>query len=379
MSYGSPRPGRGGAWVFIAGGGTAGHVLPGIAVAKELVAAGHDASQIWFVGSERGLETRLVPEEGFPLVALPGRGIQRRLTVENLGAAWGLMRGVLRGMWLTLRVRPHLVVALGGYASIPCAVAAAVARIPMVVMEQNALAGAANRISGRFAKVSAVPFESTDLPRAVVTGNPVRSEVLAVDRERDRGRARSQLGLPDDRTVIGVFSGSLGATRINEAVDGLALRWSDRGDIAIHHVTGSRDWERRARVQEPLSEGRLFHLVKPYEDRMDLLLAACDMVICRSGGTTVAELAVVGMPSVLVPFPGAPRDHQRANARELVEAGAALLVGDAELDTDVLVEIVAPVLDDPGRLARMADAASGLGRRDAASAVADLIERNARV
>jgi len=226
-------------YVLVAGGGTAGHVLPGLAVAAALVDRGHPASTVHFVGSERGLERTLVPDAGFDLTLLPGRGIQRRLTFENVAAVWGLMRAVVKGIVLVRRRRPRVVLVLGGYASVACTVGAFIWRVPIVVMEQNARAGAANKLAGRFAKASAVPFVETDLPRSVVTGNPVRAEVLAINRSTDRESARASLGIGADRTFIAVVTGSLGSRNVNEAVLAALPKWSTRTDLAIRHVIGS--------------------------------------------------------------------------------------------------------------------------------------------
>jgi UDP-N-acetylglucosamine--N-acetylmuramyl-(pentapeptide) pyrophosphoryl-undecaprenol N-acetylglucosamine transferase len=370
--------GPGTTYALVAGGGTAGHVLPGLAVANALVARGHDPASIHFVGSERGLEASLVPEAGFGLTVLPGRGIQRRLTLENVAAVWGLLQAVVMGIGLVRRHRPAVVLVLGGYARVACVIGAVLWRVPIVVAEQNARAGAANRLAGRFARASAVPFPETDLPRRVVTGNPVRSEVLAIDRATDRAAAREALGLPLDRTVVAVVTGSLGARRVNEAVRAAVPEWADRRDLAIRHVVGSRDYEGMvAAAPELPAEGLLYQQVR-YEDRMDLLLAAADLLVGRAGGTTVAELAEVGLPGLLVPLPIAPRDHQTANAAALVRAGAAILVPDGELDGARLVRELQPLLDDPARLAAMGAAAHSLARPDAADRVADLVEANAR-
>lgn len=374
-------------WAIVAGGGTAGHVLPGLAVARELVRRGRDASSILFVGAERGIESRLVPEAGFEVELLPGRGIERRLSVQNVVALWGLTTALWRAVRLVHRRRPAVVLALGGFASAACALAALLWRVPLVVAEQNARAGAANRLVARLARACAVPFDETDLPKAVVTGNPVRDEVLAVAADRDVLAARSELGLPEDRTVVVVFAGSLGSRRINEAVYGAVGRWAHRDDLAIHHVIGTRDWEDRPAVARDLDEARagpdgpavgLVYQPIRYQDRMDLVLGAADLAVCRAGGTTVAELAVVGVPAVLVPLPIATRDHQTANAGPFVRSGAAVLIPDGELDVDRLVAEVEALVGDPSRLADMAVAARGLGRPDAAGAVADLVESTAR-
>jgi UDP-N-acetylglucosamine--N-acetylmuramyl-(pentapeptide) pyrophosphoryl-undecaprenol N-acetylglucosamine transferase len=374
------------AFALIAGGGTAGHLLPGIAAADALVARGHRRDAIVFVGSARGIERTAVPEAGYEVVLLTGRGIARHLSLAalraNLGAMAGLARAMVQGFALVRRRRPAVVLSLGGYASAACTLAAIVQRVPLVVAEQNATAGLANRLAGRFARACAVPFAGTGLPHAVVTGNPVRPAVRSVERTRDgRASARAALAVTDDRPLVAVFSGSLGARRINLAVAGLARRWAaaDRG-VVVHHVTGRRDHELVASETAGLGRsatGVDYRLV-PYEDHMDLVLAAADVAVCRSGGTTVAELAAVGLPGVLVPMPTAPRDHQRANAEPLVEAGGAVLVEDDDCTAERLDEILSALLDDPSRLEVMGNALRGIGRPDAADAVAALLEEHAR-
>ena len=369
-----------GAYAVVAGGGTAGHVVPGLAIAEELVRRGVPREQVHYVGSSRGIETRLVPDAGFPLTVLPGRGIQRRLTPANLGAILGLVSAVLTGIRLVRRLRPAVVVGLGGYASVPCVIGAVLWRVPIVVAEQNAVPGLANRLAGQFAKACAVSFDGTDLPRATWTGNPVRPEVvtLAATGDADRQAARTRLGLPADRAVLAVFGGSLGARRINDAVTDAVSQWSGRADLAVRHVTGTRDHaEMLERVTLP-ADALLTHQLVAYEDDMPSVYAAADLVLCRAGASSVAELAVAGVPAVLVPLPGAPGDHQTANAAALVDAGAAVLVPDSELDGDCVVATVGRLLDEPGRLAEMARSAAHVARPDAAAAVVDLVDRHAR-
>lgn len=362
--------------IVIAGGGTAGHVVPGLAVAEELVAGGTPRDAIVFVGAQRGIEARIVPEAGFEIRLLPGRGIQRRLTWENLGAIWGLVRAFGQMIIWVGRTRPSAVLVLGGYASVAAGLAAAFWRVPIVVAEQNARAGSANRLLGRFARACAVPVAGVDLPRAVVTGNPIRAEVARVARRRDLTAARRRLGVGEGRRVIAVFAGSLGARTINRAVAGLIPRWSHRADLYVHHVVGSRDWDDRPSGPE-VGTGLQYRAVE-YEDDLPTVLEAADVAVCRSGGTTVAELAAVGVPAVLVPLPIAPRDHQRANAAALVDAGGAVLVDDADLDADRLAAELETMLADPARLTAMAEAARTVGRPDAAAAVARLIVEHAR-
>lgn len=366
-------------FAVVAGGGTAGHVLPAVAAASALVERGHERGEIHFVGSARGIENRLVPAAGFEVTLLPGRGIARRLTLANVGAVAGLLRALARAFRLTRRLQPRVVLSVGGYASVPCALSAAVLRVPLVVHEQNAVPGLANRLAARFASSCAVSYEGTALRRAVVTGNPVRPEVLAVDRSpAGRAAARAELGLPPEAVVVAVFGGSLGARRINRATVGLVEAWADRAGVAVRHAVGSRDWaELAGQLPEPAPGGLVYQAVE-YEERMPLLYAAADVVVGRAGGTTVAELAAVGLPSVLVPLPIAPNDHQTANARALVGAGAAVLVPDGELTPERLAAELEPLVADAGRRTAMGEASRRIARPDAAERVAELLERHAR-
>lgn len=367
-------------YACIAAGGTGGHVLPGIAVATALVARGHDPASILFVGSPGRIETTLVPEAGFALATLPGRGIERRVSLAAVKAVLSIIAGVVQGIRLVRRRRPQVIVLLGGYAAVPCIVAGVLWRVPMVAVARDARGGAADRWAARVAAVTAVPFDAADLParRTVVTGNPVRAEVLAIDRDRDRDRARAALDLPADRLVIAVFTGSLGSRRVNEAVRGLVERWADRRDLAIRHVIGTRDWEQYAANLPVPPAGGLVYQAIAYEHDMDLLLAAADVVVSRAGGATIAELAIVGLPAVLVPLPIATADHQTANAEALVRVGGGIRVPDAELDTDRLERELRPLVEDPDRRRAMGEQARTIARPDAAASVADLVEETAR-
>lgn len=366
--------------LVIAGGGTAGHLIPGLVVAEELVDRGHERSSILFVGAERGPEATMVPERGFRVRLLPGRGIQRSLTVENLAAMWGLVRAAFQAFALLRKERPQAVLALGGFASVACAVSAALLRIPLVVADQNALAGSANRLVARFATSCAAAFPGVDLPRAVLTGNPVRPEIIEAA-GTPAAEARARLGLPSDRTVLAVFSGSLGSRRINTALVGALEALADRSDLAIYHVFGHRDWDERDQPEfrtPPLPEGGLEYARVAYSNEMGDLLAAADLGLTRAGGSTVAELAIVGLPAILVPLPIATRDHQRANAAGLVDAGGAVLVIDDELTSERLLAELTPLIEDPALLVTMAAAARGEGHPDAAARVADLVETAAQ-
>ena len=355
-------------FALITGGGTGGHVYAGLALAQALVARGHEPDEIHWVGASRGMEASLVPKAGFSIDLLPGRGLQRRLTLANFSVL-GQTGKALGKVWrLVRRLRPAVVVGVGGYASLPCVVAARLQGVPVVVHEQNAAPGLANRTAVRLGAKAAVSLPGTPLPGAEVTGNPVRSEIASVSRHPSA-----------ERPLLAVFGGSLGARRLNHAALELYDLWRDRGDVVVHHVTGAAGHEecvaRLAGLRRP-GDALRYDLVR-YEDDMAGLYSNASLAVCRAGATTVAELAAARLPSVLVPLPGAPNDHQTGNAMALVEAGAAVLVPDAECLGPRLAEVAGPMLADPARLAAMGEAARTLARLDAADRLADLVEEHA--
>lgn len=348
--------------VLVTGGGTAGHVLPALAISTELRDRGHD---VHLVGSARGLEARLVPEAGFELTLLPGRGIARRLTMDNVGAVVGLLRALFLAIGLVRRQRPAVVVAVGGYASVACGLGAVLWRVPLIVHEQNAVPGAANRLLARFARANAVSFPETPLPRAEVTGNPVRAELFDA----------TAAPRADGRRQLLVFGGSLGALSINRTTLAAVERWRDRDDLAVHHVIGRRDWPDLAR---PDDTGALVYDAVEYEDDMPARLAQADLVVCRAGSGTCFELAATGRPAVIVPSLVTTGGQQVANAERVAAVGGGVVIRDDELDVDRLVDTVDGLLAAPDRLAAMAEKMSTLATPEAAAHVADLAERHAR-
>jgi UDP-N-acetylglucosamine--N-acetylmuramyl-(pentapeptide) pyrophosphoryl-undecaprenol N-acetylglucosamine transferase len=415
-----PRAGTG-CFAVVAGGGTGGHVVPALAVARALDAqaggatteenadgpTGPRASGPWasvrLVGARRGVDARLVEEAGFPVTLIPGRGLVRRLSLSNVAAVAGLAVATCWSTFLLARWRPRVVVSMGGYASVPCGLAAVALRVPLVVVNPDAIPGAANRLLSRFARASAVAFEGTPVPRAVVTGAPVRPEV-ATAAALGKAAARRALGVPLERALVVAVGGSLGARRINEAVIGLAERWSDRSELALRQVIGHRDWPllapraaalgaelqadpsgRRADPRRapgtpsptPPLPGRLVYQAVEYEPAMPTALAAADLVVSRAGAVTVAELCVAGRPAVLVPLPGAPGDHQTANASVLARAGGAVILPDTACTAEGLATVLEPMLGDRDRLGEMGRATAGLARPSAATAVAELAAHHA--
>ena len=360
---------RTGVFALVTGGGTGGHVYPALAVAEALVAHGHDPTAIRFVGARRGLETTAVPAAGFDLDVLPGRGLRRSLAVDTLRDNAGALVGTGRafaGAWrLVRRARPRVVLGVGGYASLPCVLVARLYRVPTVVHEQNAAPGLTNRIAVRLGARPAVSLPGTALRGAVLTGNPVRRAIAEVTRHPDPAHP-----------VVLVFGGSLGARRLNDLALGLYDTWRDRTDVAVVHISGRRDHAACAAelAARRRPDDRLTYELVEYEEHLERRYAAATVAVCRAGAVTVAELAVTGLPAVLVPLPGAPHDHQTRNAEALARAGAAVVVPDAAADTARVAADLDALLADPARLEAMSTAATALGRPDAADRVAALVE-----
>jgi len=369
-------------FALVAGGGTAGHLQPALAVARAL-ADEHGGDSVELVGSRRGLERTVLADSGLPVTLLPGRGLKRRLglraVADNVVALCGLVAATVEALVLVARRRPRVVVAVGGYASIPVALAAAVLGVPVVLVNVDAVPGAANRLVGRFAKAAAVAWPGTPLRRAAVTGAPARPEMAA----GPDPAARDVLGVPAGRFLVAAVGGSLGARTVNEAVLALAATWAGRDDLALYHVVGRRDagWAAEASPMNHAgtdAAGSLWYRQVPYEEHMERVYRAADAVVSRAGGMTVAEIALVGVPAVIVPLPGAPGDHQTANARVLVDAGAAVLVPDGACTGARLAAELEAMRTEPGRLRAMAEAAAALGRPDATAAIAALVDDHAR-
>jgi UDP-N-acetylglucosamine--N-acetylmuramyl-(pentapeptide) pyrophosphoryl-undecaprenol N-acetylglucosamine transferase len=366
------------AFAVFGGGGTGGHLYPGVAVAEELVRRGYDRASIHFVAARRGVEAGSQATARFPTTLLPGRGLRREMSLSaishNAEAIFGCAKSVAMALLLFAEWRPSVVVSLGGYASVAPVAAAAALRVPVVVVNVDAAPGVANRVAARLAVASAVGSPTVRLPRAVFTGVPVRANMTELERgEEARARARERLSLPAEAKVVAVSGGSLGARRLNEAVLGLVELWSGRPGIAVRHIIGRRDWPELGQRQV-VTKGLVYQRVV-YEDDMASFYQAADVAVQRAGASTVAELALAGVPSLLVPLPGSPGDHQGANAREMARAGGAIVVPDAEVDGCRLARELDGLLADPGRLKEMGEAARSLARPQAAAQVADLVEK----
>lgn len=353
--------------MLIAAGGTGGHIYPGIAVAKEILRRDPE-SQVKFVGTARGLENKLVPQAGFELSIIDSAGLKNVGMIARARGFLVLPKSLLGARSAIRAFQPDIVIGAGGYVSGPVVLTAALLRLPTLVMESNALPGWTNRVLARFVDKAAVSFDAA-LPffrgKAVVTGNPVRREFFEIPR-RDRR--------PGEFSVL-VFGGSQGAHAINEAMVA-ALPWLDglKDGLQVTQQTGEADfasvssgyrdagWDERA-------------VVRKYIEDMVTAFANVDLVICRAGATTTAELIAAGKASVMIPFPLAADDHQRKNAEALATAGAGKMILQQELSGKRLAEEIVALAQEPEKITAMEEAARKLSRGDAAAAVVDLIEK----
>jgi len=347
--------------VLLAGGGTAGHVNPLLAVADAWRRADADVT-IGVLGTAEGLEARLVPARGYELLTIPRVPFPRRPNGAALRFP-GRFRDAVRRTRALLRERDvDVVVGFGGYASAPAYVAARAERIPFVVHEANARPGIANRLGAWLGGIVATTFPGTPMRRAHVVGMPLRAEIVGLDRRAERPRALAEFGLDAERPVLLVTGGSTGARRLNETVSASIVPLLGSG-WQVLHITGTGRGG-----TDPGLDG--YHVIE-YCDQMHLALAAADLVVCRSGAATVTELAAVGLASVLVPYP-VGNGEQKLNAAELLDAGAAILVDDAAFTPGWVSDTLIPLLTGRSEIARMTAAAATVGRRDAADTVVGL-------
>lgn len=359
----------------VTGGGTSGHVVPAIAILEALRDSGTDVSALRYVGARRGVETRLVAEAtGVACEFLPITGLKRSLAprdlVTNFLLPFRLVAATARAVLLLRRWKPRVVVSVGGYASEPAARAAVLTKVPLVCVSYDRTPGLATRRQARRARACAVAFADSSLSRAVHTGAPVRARLRGLDVGAERDEARRMFGVSGASTVVAVVGGSLGSGALNDAVPSLLGALSanvDDGETAVIHVTGPRF----ADAARPVVPAGVTYVRLPYCDDMASLYAACDVLVCRAGASTVAEVATVGLASVIVPWSGAADDHQRRNAQWLSDAGAAVSVPDGA--TEALVREVIGLVETPTRRRELAEAAKAMGAIHRGEALVRLI------
>jgi UDP-N-acetylglucosamine--N-acetylmuramyl-(pentapeptide) pyrophosphoryl-undecaprenol N-acetylglucosamine transferase len=350
--------------VVIAGGGTAGHIEPALALADAVRRIRPDV-RIVALGTERGLEKSIIPGRGYPLEMIPPVPMPRKPNVDLLKLPLKVRAAVKTTRAVLERVGADVVVGFGGYVALPAYLAAR-GRMPIVVHDSNARAGLANKVGARFAEKVAVAVDGTGLPGAEVVGIPLRESIVELDRPALRAEARKHFGLHPTAPTLLVFGGSQGARSINNAVSACARRFADAG-IGVLHAHGPKN---SLAVQEVTGAPR--YVGVPYLERMDLAYAAADAVLCRSGAMTVAEVAAVGLPAVFVPLPHG-NGEQALNAKPVVDAGGGILVPDEQLSPDKVADLVVPLLTDRRRLTAMSTAARGTGHREAADVLARMV------
>lgn len=355
----------------LSGGGTAGHINPALALAEILQEQGHE---VYFAGTPQGVEARLVPEAGISFTSFVATGFNRSRPLSLVSALRNMQKSTKAAQAWLEDIMPDAVVCFGGYVCIPVGRAAHKLSIPLVIHEQNSVMGLANKYLAKVADAVALTYEEAGMvlrrqEKNVVTGNPVRNTVLKATREE----GRALLGIDNDKLVLLIFGGSLGARHINSAVVALKEKILSRSNVVVVHVSGPKEYD-AVRNSLQLSKGeetrwKLFD----YQDRMGDVLAATDVVLSRAGATSLAEISARRIPALLVPFPFATEDHQTTNARSYVERGAAYMVADADLDSLEFEEQLFSLIDDQGIRDEMHQAAAGFATEGAANRLADVV------
>jgi UDP-N-acetylglucosamine--N-acetylmuramyl-(pentapeptide) pyrophosphoryl-undecaprenol N-acetylglucosamine transferase len=354
---------------ILAGGGTGGHVIPALAIANELKKS--YGAEVLFIGTARGIENRLVPAAGYPLQLVRVGALKNVSVMTRVKTAFDLPRAVWDASRMLNEFAPDVVIGVGGYASGPAMLAAVVKHIPTLAFEPNVVPGFANRVVARFVSGAAVHFEETAkyFRHAEVTGVPVRQAFFEIPVLTDKKRG----GIP---TLL-VFGGSQGAHAINEAmIRCLPELQRQAPGMHIIHQTGERDYNDALAAYKSLGESAE---VSKFIEDMPGAFARADLVVCRSGASTVAEITAAGKPAIFVPFPRAADDHQRVNAEALAREGAAVVVEESKLEGVWLAETIAALLGDSRRLALMSEAARGLAHPDAARDIAAMAARVAGI
>ena len=341
-------------------------MTPAIALARAMT-----GDEVTFIGTREGVESAMVGDADFPLETISFAGFDRAKPWAFPAVAGRAAGAVGRARRILKSIGPDVVVGMGGYVSLPVSLAAASKRIPLVLHEQNIVFGLAHRVTKPWARRVAVSFEETLAQagrKGVWTGNPVAPELVDADLSAERERALQNFGLEPDRKTVLVFGGSLGAQRVTESALGLGSKWSTRADVQILHILGRRGGD----IQAPETDGLIYRTV-PYVERMIEAYAVSDVAVCRGGASTVAELTVVGVPSVIVPYPHHRDRQQERHGQVLERAGAAMVVTDAEATPDRLATLLDPILANADRRAGMRTAAKALGRPDAAQKLAEIV------
>ncbi|NMA67760.1 MAG: undecaprenyldiphospho-muramoylpentapeptide beta-N-acetylglucosaminyltransferase [Clostridiaceae bacterium] len=357
---------------IISGGGTGGHIYPGLAIAKEIKTKEPDAD-ILFVGTKHGLEGKLVPREGYDIKFIEVSGFKRKLSLDTLKTVFKLFKSFGRIMKILNEYKPDAVIGTGGYVCGPVVFSAALKKIPTIIHEQNAFPGVTNKILARYVDGVAISFEESRKrfkakSKITLTGNPVRNEIFEID----RNAARAKLNIPGNVPLVVVFGGSLGAERINECIREMIN--SHCNDIPYHLIisTGMKHYEefmRNIKVKLPPTIK-----VEPYLYNMVEILASCDVVVCRGGAITISEISALGIPSIIIPSPYVAENHQEYNARALEQKGAAVVILENQLNPAILYGQIQKLISDKELRHKMHVNAKKFGKRNSASAIYSLLK-----
>lgn len=356
--------------VLISGGGTAGHINPGLAIAKYIVKMEPD-SKILFVGTQKGLESKLVPRENFDIEMIKVRGFQRKLSFDTLVAVKELFQGFFEARKVIRDYKPDVVIGTGGYVCGPVVFNASRMKIPTLIHEQNAFPGVTNKILSKFVDKVAIGFkESTKYfkgrKNVFFTGNPIRSEMLEVNREA----ARKKLGIPKNEALVVIFAGSRGAENINSTVAELIKKHGADFGFHLIYATGETQYNG---IKERIGDIKLKNVhVLPYIYDMANTMAAADLVVCRAGAVTISELTLLGVPSVMIPSPYVTANHQEYNAKALEQQGAAVVILEKNLSCDILYNQINTLLNDRNMLDKMSQNARMMGITNATDKIYQL-------
>lgn len=365
-------------FAVVTGGGTSGHVLPARAILESLMEAGHDASQLRYVGARRGMETTLLADWSVETVFLPVSGLQRSLAPSvwgrNVAFVWRLVRSRLMARRLIRAWKPKVVVSVGGYASAPIAMAAVRAGVPLVCVSYDRVAGLATKRQARHAAVTATAFPDSGLPRAVHTGAPVRASLRHLDARAARAEARGRLGIAPDAVCLTIMGGSLGSRILNDRVAALVEACHGIEGLTVVHICGARNLDDPV----PVLDASVRYMRLGYVESMDDVYAATDLLVCRAGASTIAEIATVGVAAVVVPWSGATDDHQTKNAHWLADGAGAMVVTEEQWSRPDALVLVAGLMRDASARAALAGAARAMGQMHRSHALVDAIENAAR-
>ena len=356
---------------LITGGGTGGHVNPGLAIAKEIKAREPEA-EILFVGTENGLESKLVPRAGFDIQYIEVKGFRRKLSADTFKTIFKLLGSFARIKKILRDFKPDMVIGTGGYVCGPVVFRAALKKIPTLIHEQNAYPGVTNKILSRFVDVITISFEESRVKfkgkeKIVLTGNPVRKELFSYDRET----AREKLGIKNTKPLLVIFGGSLGAEPLNRCVIQMVQESKGKLNFNLIFATGMKHYEKvMAGITKELPPEVK---IEPYLYNMDEVLAAADLAVCRSGAITLSELGVLGIPSILIPSPYVAENHQEHNARAFEHKGAAVVILEEQLNPEILLGQIQVLFNNREMRLKMAADAKKLGIRNAAETIYGLI------